>query len=179
MTRPIYILIWNYSGSLDPDGSEARFASELRRHHPRVEVRADLQASDGDDAFLVPASDSPSPWMLALSDEHRASTLRRVFLWHGPKSPNHFKVLERYGLAGGVDALRNFTWSSARDTDSGFGVTGLRPVVEQVHGAVRPSPMTTSEHYAMYESPIATSLPQAIVEYLDVLGHMRDRGEID
>lgn len=129
-----------------------------------VAIKLDDKSSAAGDAFLLLLSSEPSPWMLALASDERAQVLARTFVLLGVRAPSILDVLERHRIAGGVESMRYSKWKGAPDADNGYGVVGLRAVVERIGGECADDPYR-SEHYCVYRSRSAQDLPQAIAEY--------------
>lgn len=150
-------------------GGADRFADELRRFAAGpVELRANAQGSDDRAAFLAVVGSEPPAWMMSLSGAEREAMLSRTILMRGPRAPAILEVLERHRLAGGIENLRYRSWETKPDSESGYGVVGLRQVVARIAGECAAEPFA-SEHYCVYRSSKASSLPQALAEYCDAL----------
>lgn len=156
----------------DPHG-HSRLAQQLRAYGgSRVEVMADQPGTDVGDAFLGIFDREPSPWILALPSPEREAMLGRTFLLLGDNAPGLVDVVQSYGLAGAVETRRYLKWKSSPDEDNGYGVIGLRVVVDRIGAKCADEPFCT-EGYCLYGSPQSENLPQAIAEYLRVLTHLR------
>ena len=171
--NPIYLLV--PPGVSTVDEATVRLTAELRVYTDvAVEIRDDVPASDTDNAFLLVLSNSPSEWMLSLPVGDREETLGRALPLQCVRPPGLLQLLEEHHLAGGLDYLRFSMWEAHPSRESGYGIAGLRQVVDRLGGECAPKPFT-SAHYCIYRSPTSKSLPEALVEYLNALAEMRGR----
>jgi hypothetical protein len=155
------------SGSAESDYFEAdRFAAELGQHLgvavPVVEDAQDAVSPEG--AILLFASE-PSPWMCALEAPQRARLLSRVCLLQGQRAPAFLNDLAMHGLAGGVEAWLYRGWQMHPEKGNGYGLVGLRSVVERLGGECAGGPFS-SERYCVFDNPRARSLTDSLAQYL-------------
>jgi len=167
MVGSISILVDDASGSSWRTFYDcARFADELGRYSGlQITVCGDGLHDVPADGFLLVYGDRPLPWMLAGDEAERSKLLQRVFLLQGQRAPGVLEVLEAHRLAGGIEAMRYMVWRQRPERESGYGVVGLRSVVDRMGGVCAPEPFC-SQRYCVFNEVRSQSLTQALAEYL-------------
>jgi hypothetical protein len=146
-----------------------RLLEELTAAGATAFARADTAESNASDVFYLSFDPSPSDWMLALGEVHRASTLARTVFIGTDRPPSMFKSLEDHRVAAGIDTLTQTAWQNTVDT--GYGIAGRHDVVDAIKGQRAGRPFE-SDHYCIYKSATQTKLVPALVEYLEALQPM-------
>lgn len=181
MSSPIKLLVPTTVVTMTDDPGDpyeiARFRDDLQTYTSLpVSIQDSSETAAGDNAMLVVYDVIPD-WVFELPPSRRADTLGRVFLLQAPRPPGIFQELERHRIAGAIDTLGYSSWQHHPDRSTGYGIAGRQEVIEKIGGKLAGRGFA-SEHYAIYGSPTATNLPQAIVEYLDALARMHDVGPL-
>jgi hypothetical protein len=146
-----------------------RLASELSGYlGSEVSLVDDTERAVSSDAFVLLFDDQPSDWIMALDDEVRDRQLSRLFLLHGQRLPSLLDDLERYRLAGGIEAPLYMQWRSHPEKTTGYGLAGLRSVADRLGARCMPRPFA-SERYCVLDQPNAHSTTEALASYLRAL----------
>lgn len=174
MTRSLIVLVpadqLHSSGGDREIYSHTRLCEELRSEFDgTVDVRVDHQDSDDPNAILLLLREEPSEWMRSLPGEARAKLFSRTLVLLAYRAPEILEVLERFGLAGGVEYRRYTLWQSRPPTsDVGYRVAGVRSVVERLNGECAKEPFATAK-YCFYQTQTSRTLPAALAEYCTAL----------
>lgn len=160
MKNPVYLF------SPLPD---SRFAAELRQYGCDVRVVADRAVVPAG-AFALIQDSSPPDWLLPKA-EWKSERARRVFLLSCQRPPGMLRELEEYGVAGGVDHLRYASWESRPQADTGYGLFGLREIVDRM-GATPGSATFSSENYCVFTARNSQSLTQSLASYLAAIDEL-------
>ena len=85
------------------------------------------------------------------------------------------ETLERFRLAGAVEANRYFRWKHHREQETGRQVYGLKAVASRIGAECSPLPFS-SDSYCLLDEPTQPNLPALLAAYLkayDLRDHVR------